>query len=90
MGYRTIAISSSSAKKDFALKLGAHVFIDSSQQDPSQALQKLGGADVIVTTQSAGLDLAHLAAGLAWRGKLLILTVSVEQLQFNARKHALL
>jgi D-arabinose 1-dehydrogenase-like Zn-dependent alcohol dehydrogenase len=31
MGYRTVAISSSSAKKEFAMKLGAHEYIDSSQ-----------------------------------------------------------
>jgi D-arabinose 1-dehydrogenase-like Zn-dependent alcohol dehydrogenase len=31
MGYRTVAISSSASKKDFAMKLGAHDYIDSSQ-----------------------------------------------------------
>jgi D-arabinose 1-dehydrogenase-like Zn-dependent alcohol dehydrogenase len=31
MGYRTVAISSSSAKKEFAMKLGAHEYIDSSK-----------------------------------------------------------
>ena len=50
MGFRTVAISSSAAKKDIALTLGADIFLDSSSQNVIEELQKLGGADVIVST----------------------------------------
>lgn len=50
MGYRTVAISSSDKKKDFALKLGANDYIDSSKEDAAEALQKLGGASLVVVT----------------------------------------
>lgn len=48
MGYRTVAISSSDAKKDFAFKLGANDYIDMSKQDTVEELQKMGGAALVV------------------------------------------
>jgi D-arabinose 1-dehydrogenase-like Zn-dependent alcohol dehydrogenase len=50
MGYRTVAVSSSDAKKDFATRLGANEYIDTSKQDPAEAIQKLGGAALVVIT----------------------------------------
>ena len=50
MGYRTVAISSSASKKDFATELGAHAYIDSSKEDPAEAIQKMGGAALVVIT----------------------------------------
>jgi D-arabinose 1-dehydrogenase-like Zn-dependent alcohol dehydrogenase len=44
MGYNTVAISTSDAKKEFATKLGANHYIDTSKEDPAEALQKLGGS----------------------------------------------
>jgi len=32
------------------MKLGAHVYVDGSKEDQSEALQKLGGAKVILGT----------------------------------------
>ena len=72
-GYQTVAISSSDSKKDFATKLGAHDYIDSSKQDEAEALQKLGGADLIVVTAPNPKIIAPLINGLAPLGKLLIL-----------------
>ena len=48
MGYRTVALSSSGSKKDLAMKLGAHDYLDGSKVDQAAELQKLGGAKVIV------------------------------------------
>lgn len=50
MGYRTVALSSSSDKKDFAHKLGAHDYIDTSKEDVAEALQKIGGAALVCVT----------------------------------------
>lgn len=73
MGYRVVALSSGSDKKDFATQLGAHHYIDSGKEDPVQALQKLGGADMIVATAPNPKAISPLVAGLAPRGKLVVL-----------------
>lgn len=73
MGYRVAALSSGSGKKDFAMKLGAHHYIDASKEDPVQALQKLGGADMIVATAPNPKAITPLVAGLAACGKLIVL-----------------
>lgn len=40
MGYRTVAISSGSSKRDFARELGAHEYIDTSEEDPSRLCRR--------------------------------------------------
>src|SRR5208283_653253 len=50
MGFRTVAIGRGADKQPLARKLGAHDYIDSAAGDPSVALQKLGGARVILAT----------------------------------------
>ncbi|KAJ3307725.1 hypothetical protein HDU93_005939 [Gonapodya sp. JEL0774] len=45
-GFRTVAISSSDAKRELALKLGAQEYINSSKQDAVAELKNLGGAKV--------------------------------------------
>lgn len=50
MGYRTVAISTSEEKRRFALQLGADRFINSTKEDPAEALQKMGGASMIMMT----------------------------------------
>jgi D-arabinose 1-dehydrogenase-like Zn-dependent alcohol dehydrogenase len=72
MGYRTVAISTSSAKKDFAHQLGAHEYVDSSQGDIGEQLQKLGGASCIISTAPDSEQLPALLGGLGPLGKLLI------------------
>ena len=71
MGYRTVALSSSDSKKQFATDLGATDYIGGGDQ--VEALQKLGGADLIVVTAPSPKTIAPLPWALAPRGKLLIL-----------------
>jgi len=73
MGYRTVALSSSDYKRDFAMKLGANEYIDGSKEDQGEALQKLGGAALIVCTAPNPEVITGLMNGLAPMGKLLIL-----------------
>ncbi|KAK7689391.1 hypothetical protein QCA50_007183 [Cerrena zonata] len=73
MGYRTVALSSSADKQDLAKRLGAAHYIDGSQEDIAQALQKLGGAKVIVYTSQSSSMLESMIGGLAIDGQLLIL-----------------
>jgi D-arabinose 1-dehydrogenase-like Zn-dependent alcohol dehydrogenase len=73
MGYRVAALSSGDKKRDFAKKLGAHEYIDTSKEDPCEALQKLGGADLIVCTAPNAKAIGPLTGGLEAGGKLLVL-----------------
>lgn len=83
MGYRTIAISSSAAKKDFAMQLGAHDYIDGSQGDVGQQLQQLGGAACIILTAPSGKLIPALLGGLGPLGKLLILAAAETPSEIN-------
>ena len=80
-GFRTVALSSSGAKEAFAKDLGAHDYIDGSKQDHAEALQKMGGADLIVVTAPDPPIIGKLLQGLAIGGKLLILA-GESQIQF--------
>ncbi|GAC96090.1 hypothetical protein PHSY_003669 [Pseudozyma hubeiensis SY62] len=73
MGYRTVALSRGTDKKDFATKLGATDYIDTSSQDPAEALQKLGGASLVVATAPNPEHISPLVGGCRAMGKLLIL-----------------
>jgi D-arabinose 1-dehydrogenase-like Zn-dependent alcohol dehydrogenase len=73
MGYRTVALSSSSNKKDFAFQLGATDYIDTSHESAAEALQKMGGASLIVVTAPNPEVMGPLVNGLGPMGKLLML-----------------
>ncbi|KXT05443.1 hypothetical protein AC578_11100 [Pseudocercospora eumusae] len=72
MGFRTVALSRGKDKKDFAMKLGATDYIDTKAEDVGEALQKLGGAALIVVTAPNPEVITPLLGGLQNRGKLLI------------------
>ena len=73
MGYRTVALSSSDSKRQFAKELGANEYIDGSKEDLGEALQKMGGASLIVLTAPNPTLVKSLLNGLGVNGKLLIL-----------------
>ena len=74
MGFRTVAIGRGSEKdkEDLAKKLGAHSYIDAAAGDPAAALQKLGGAKVILATAPDSKATSALVDGLGPDGKLLV------------------
>ncbi|KAI5475315.1 alcohol dehydrogenase [Pseudohyphozyma bogoriensis] len=76
MGYRTVALSTSDAKKDLAHELGAHDYIDGSKVDQAEALQKLGGAKVIMGVAPSAKAMQELVNGLSPSGQLLLLAVT--------------
>jgi len=73
MGYRTVALSSSADKKDFAFQLGATDYIDTSKESAAEGLQKMGGASLIVVTAPNAEIIGPLVNGLGPLGKLLVL-----------------
>jgi len=73
MGYKVVALSSGDKKRDFAHKLGAHEYINTSKDDASKRLQELGGAALIVATAPNSKAISPLTAGLQAGGRLLVL-----------------
>jgi propanol-preferring alcohol dehydrogenase len=76
LGYRTVAIGGGPDKEHLAAKLGAEIYIDAKAEDAAAALQKLGGADVILATAPSGAAIGSLIGGLGVRGKLVVVGVS--------------
>src|SRR5277367_28080 len=83
MGFRTVAIGGGPDKEHLATKLGAHIYIDAKAEDVAAALQKLGGADVILATAPSGAAIGSLLPGLAVRGKLVVVGVSDDAIPLN-------
>jgi len=82
LGFKTVAIARGQDKAPLARQLGAYHYIDSRAEDPAAALQKLGGAKVILATATSGAAMSAVQAGLAVRGTLLIVGVP-ESLDIN-------
>src|SRR5712692_3475378 len=73
MGFHTVGIARGKDKEPLARKLGASVYIDSQAQDPAAALQKLGGAKVILATVTSGEAMSAVQGGLAVNGTLMVI-----------------
>jgi D-arabinose 1-dehydrogenase-like Zn-dependent alcohol dehydrogenase len=71
-GYRTIAVARGQDKGPLAKQLGAHIYIDSTTQDPAKELQKIGGANLILSTVTSAKALDWVIDGLAPAGKFLL------------------
>jgi D-arabinose 1-dehydrogenase-like Zn-dependent alcohol dehydrogenase len=84
MGFRTVAIGRGREKEKLAKDLGAHVYIDTAADNAATALQRMGGARAILATGTGGDAMGPLVAGLAARGKLIVVGVPGDQIQLNA------
>ena len=84
LGYRTVAIARGTDKAELATSLGADDYIDSSASDPAAALQELGGAALIVATAATGASMSPLLAGLAPRGKLVVVGAAPDPIAVQA------
>lgn len=83
MGFNTVAIARGADKEKFARELGAHHYIDSTSGDVSAALQKLGGARVILATVTEADAMSAAIGGLGFRGEFVILGVPGKPIQAN-------
>ena len=72
-GYKVAAIGRGSENAPLAKKLGASVYIDSKSTNAAEALQKLGGAQVILATAPSSKAMSELIDGLAPNGKLMVI-----------------
>ena len=80
MGFRTVAIGRGADKQPLATRLGAHEYIDTNSGSPAQALQKLGGANVILATAPDSKSISALVDGLGPRGTLMVVGAGMESL----------
>jgi D-arabinose 1-dehydrogenase-like Zn-dependent alcohol dehydrogenase len=78
MGFRTVAIARGVDKEPLAKKLGAHIYLNSQTQDVAAELTKLGGAKTILATVTSGQAMSSVIAGLATRGKLVVVGVGAD------------
>jgi D-arabinose 1-dehydrogenase-like Zn-dependent alcohol dehydrogenase len=84
MGFRTVAIARGIEKEKLARELGASSYINAETEDPAAALQSMGGAKVILATAASSLSMGPLIAGLAPRGRLVVVGASAEPIQVDA------
>lgn len=82
-GYRTVAISRGKDKEAFAKELGAHHYIDDANGDAAAQLQALGGAKVILATAPNAKAISGLAAGLKYKGKLVIVAAPPDNIEVS-------
>ena len=80
-GYKVVAIGRGSENAALAKKLGAHVYIDSQATNAAEALQKLGGAEVILATAPNSKAMSELIDGLGPNGKLMVVGASVDPIE---------
>ncbi|MEU6089786.1 alcohol dehydrogenase [Streptomyces sp. NPDC047085] len=81
LGHRVAAIARGGEKEALARELGAHHYIDSTDEDVAGALQDLGGASAILATAASGSSMSPLVAGLAPHGRLLVLGAAPDPVQ---------
>ncbi|MBI5341568.1 MAG: alcohol dehydrogenase catalytic domain-containing protein [Mycolicibacterium rufum] len=81
MGFRVAAIARGTDKAALAADLGADHYIDSAAEDPGSALTALGGAAAIVATAASGASMSPLLAGLAPRGRLVVVGAAPDPME---------
>ncbi len=80
-GYKVAAIGHGPEHATLAKKLGANVYIDSKSTNAAEALQQLGGAQVILATAPSSKAMSELIDGLAPNGKLIVVGVSFDPIE---------
>jgi D-arabinose 1-dehydrogenase-like Zn-dependent alcohol dehydrogenase len=80
-GYQAAAIGRGPENARLAEKLGASVYIDSKSTKAAEALQKLGGAQVILGTAPSSKAMSELIDGLGPNGKLMVMGLSFDPIE---------
>jgi D-arabinose 1-dehydrogenase-like Zn-dependent alcohol dehydrogenase len=80
-GYKVVAIGRGSETSALAKKLGASVYIDSKSTNAAEALQRLGGARVILATAPSSKAMSELIDGLGPNGKLVVIGAAFDPIE---------
>ncbi len=77
-GARVVAVDVDPGKLDLAARLGADVLVDAAREDAGEALQRLGGAHVVVVLAATGAAYRSAPALLATGGRLVLVALPRE------------
>ena len=80
-GYKVAAIGRGSENAALAKKLGASVYIDNKVTNAAEALQKLGGAQVILATAPSSKAMSEVINGLGPNGKLVVVGAAFDAIE---------
>ena len=80
-GYKVAAIGRGSENAVLAKKLGATVYIDSQATNAAEALQKMGGARVILATAPNSKAMSALIDGLGPNGELMVVGATFDPIE---------
>ncbi len=80
-GYEVAAIGRGTENEMLAKKLGANVYIDSAATNAAEALQKMGGARVIIATAPSSKAMSALIDGLGPNGKLVVIGATSDPIE---------
>ncbi|HZP22647.1 MAG TPA: alcohol dehydrogenase [Terriglobales bacterium] len=80
-GYKVAAIGRGGESAALAKKLGASVYIDNTATNPVDALQKMGGAKVIVATAPSSKAMSDSIDGLGPNGKLIVVGATFDPIE---------
>ena len=78
MGFETVAIARGAEKEALARRCGAHEYVDSTAGDPAEALAKMGGAKVILSTVTSADAVNAVLGGLGRRGQVVLVGASFD------------
>jgi D-arabinose 1-dehydrogenase-like Zn-dependent alcohol dehydrogenase len=80
-GYKVAAIGRGAENGALAKKLGTSVYIDNKATNPAEALQKLGGAKVILATAPSSKAMSEVINGLGPSGKLIVVGATFDPIE---------
>jgi D-arabinose 1-dehydrogenase-like Zn-dependent alcohol dehydrogenase len=80
-GYKVVAIGRGAENASLAKKLGASGYIDSQSTNAAEALQRLGGAQVILATAPSSKAMSELIDGLGPNGKLMVIGATFDPIE---------
>lgn len=83
MGFKVIAVGRGQDIKADALKLGAHVYIDSNAEDASAILLKEGGVKVLISTTGNAEAISSLLPAVVPQGRVLQLGAGKDPLSLS-------
>jgi D-arabinose 1-dehydrogenase-like Zn-dependent alcohol dehydrogenase len=80
-GYKVAAVGRGAEKAALAKQLGASVYIDTNSVNAAEALQKMGGAQVILATAPSSKAMSELIDGLGPNGKLMVVGATSDPIE---------
>jgi D-arabinose 1-dehydrogenase-like Zn-dependent alcohol dehydrogenase len=80
-GYKAVAVGRGPENAVLAKKLGASAYIDSRATNAADALQRLGGAQVILATAPSSKAMSELVDGLGPNGKLMVVGAAFDPIE---------